>query len=407
MHLNNGSSWNMRKRRRRASPGRILLLLALIGGLLYFYQFVIPTVPRPFVPVATATRSPLSYVEEAQAFFATGKFERAIEAYEQAIRADPVNMDYYLELARIQIHAGDVEGGLENAENAILINPDSARGHAIRGWALAFFPEQGDEAESALVKSLELDPGLAEAHAHYAELLSDQLRWNEAAEQARQALAIAPNSLEARLAMAYVFESTGNYDEAIAEYEKAQSINPNVPTIYLSLGNNYRAQGDADNAISLFQRAIALSPENAVPYSLIAQTYGSVGEYGKASQYAEQATGLDESNPRLHGLLGRMYYHNNELEKSLPELELATRGGLTASGVRVTGLQPGPGIEAEYYYTYGLALVKLERCSEAIPLFELLLATVSEEQDEIAVFNAGEGIRMCNEPDSTAPAPSP
>ncbi len=392
----------MRKRRRRTSPWRILLLLALIGGALYFAQEALPSVPRPFTATATPTRSALSYVQEAQTFFATGKFDRAIQAYQLAIQAEPLNPDYFLELARIQIYAGDYEGGLENAANASLLRPEGARGYALQGRALSFSPERLTDAEAALVRALQLDSGLPEAHAFYAELLSDQLRWEEAADHARQALAIAPNSLEARLAMAYVFESTGNYEEAIAEYQEAQRINPNIPAIYLSLGNNYRAQGDSDAAINLYQKAIALTPQNPAPYSLIAQTYGAVGEYGKASQYAEQAVALEEANPRLHGLLGRMYYHNNDLEKALPELELATGGGETATGVRVTGLQPQPGVVAEYYYTYGLALAKLERCGEAEPLFELLLATITEEQDEIAFFNAEEGLRMCREPDPTA-----
>lgn len=397
MHLSGGSGWHTRKGR-RSSPWRILILLILIGGVLYYVsQLVSSSVSPPFVPTPTPTRSALSYIEEGEAFFATGKFKRAIEAYKRAIQVDPVNLDIHVTLARIQVFAGDYESALKNAENAILINPDSARAHAVRGRALSFLPDRDTEAEAALIKALQLDPALPEAHAYYAEVLSDQLSWLEAANEARKALELAPSLLDTRLAMAYVFTNTGNYEEAIAEYGKAQAINPNVPAIYLALGDNYRALGDIDTAINNYQRTIALNPEDPAPYSRIAQTYGTVGEYGRASQYAEQARDLNQADPRMHGLLGRLYYHNNELEKSLPELELATRGGLTTDGVQVKGLQPEPGVVAEYYYTYGLALVKLERCDDALPLFELLLATLTDEHAEIALFNAREGISQCQE----------
>ncbi|MBI4771996.1 MAG: tetratricopeptide repeat protein [Chloroflexi bacterium] len=402
----------MRKGRRRANSWRILILVALIGGALYINRFIVPTVAPVGLPTAPPTRSPVSYAEEGDAFFATGKFKRAVEAYQLAISADPTNLKYYLALARIQIFGADYEKALATSERAILVNPDSASAHATKGRVLALMPDRAADAEAEVFKALQLDPGLAEAHAYYAEMLTDQLRWNEAAEEARKALAILPNSLEGRLALAYVYENTGNYDEAIAEYEKARSINPNVPAVYIQLGNNYRAKGDTTTAISLYQKAIALNPEDPAPYSLIAQTYGSAGEYGKGSQYAEQAVALDPSNPRLHGLLGRLYYRNNELAKSLPEFDLATRGGQTAGGVSVVGLEPAPGVVAEYYYTYGLALVKLQRCSEARPLFDLLLATITADQDEIAVFNAQEGINQCLQlqADQTAagtPTPTP
>jgi hypothetical protein len=68
-----GSKWNMRQRKRRNSPFRIILLVVLIGAALYINQIVVPATPPLFVPTLTPTRAPESYVNEAeQAFLRAG-----------------------------------------------------------------------------------------------------------------------------------------------------------------------------------------------------------------------------------------------------------------------------------------------------------------------------------------------
>jgi hypothetical protein len=60
---------------------------------------------------------------------------------------------------------------------------------------------------------------------------------------------------------------------------------------------------------------------------------------------------------------------------------------------------------AEYYYIYGLALVKQNRCGDAIPIFQQLLTQVPD--DAIATDNANEGLRICSENIGVTPSPEP
>jgi len=95
------------------------------------------------------------------------------------------------------------------------------------------------------------------------------------------------------------------------------------------------------------------------------------------------------------------------LEDAVIQLELAIRGGLAEDGREVQGLplaEPGQAVDdrvVEYYYTYGLALAKLDRCEEAVRIFQALLQGVPD--NEIAVFNAEEGLVICGE---LEPAPT-
>ena len=78
-----------KKRRRRPNPWRVILLLILIGAALYVNQVVVPAMPPLFIPTATPTRDPESFVSAADALFDSAKYAQAITAYEEAIRIIP------------------------------------------------------------------------------------------------------------------------------------------------------------------------------------------------------------------------------------------------------------------------------------------------------------------------------
>ena len=157
-----GSKFDLTRKRKRANPLRIFILVVLVGAAIYFNQVVVPQTPPLFVPTPTATSSPESYLNDAKALVAQAKIPQAIVAYQQAVRADPKNISAYVTLARLQIYAAQYEEAIINAENALLLNPNNAQALALRGWAKAFI---GDylEAESSLKQAIQLDPEIGRA----------------------------------------------------------------------------------------------------------------------------------------------------------------------------------------------------------------------------------------------------
>lgn len=397
----------MRRRRgKRSNPWRVLLLLILIGVALYFNQVVVPATPPLFIPTPTPTRSPESYVNEAEQYYKEGKLTQAIAAYKQAIIADPNNPTLYVTLARIQVFAGQYQDALTNARNALLKNPNYALAHAVEGWVLSFL-EDHLAAEAAIKKALELDPNSALAHAYYAEILINKGLFEDlekAAAESRLAMEIDPNLLEVHRARGLVLLGTGqeNVDEAIRELKTAIAINDKIADLHLNLGFAYRVKGENDKAVDELLAAYALSPKDATIPTEIMLAYANEGQFGKAAQYAEDAVKIDPANPKLHGNLGIMYYRNNDLDRAIEELALAIHGGLTADGVTVKGLPLDYGKVAEYYWFYGFALAKRNRCAEAVPIFQALLSGVPEY--DLAVENANAGLELCK---ASLETPSP
>jgi tetratricopeptide (TPR) repeat protein len=315
----------------------------------------------------------------------------------------PNDPSIYIDLARTQVWAGKPLDAQTSAENALLLNPNNPMAHAVRGWAL---DAQRDfmASELSIKRALELDPNNALAHAYYAELLADQYSegsgpfdvLTKMSEESKVALSLAPGLLEAHRARGYVFEVTRNPEEAIREYELAVNINKNIADLHISLGRTYRALELYEEAVNSFTTANQLNPIDPLPLFYISRVLATVGDFPKAEQYAQQAVKNNPTDTNLRGNLGVMYYRNFQWEKAADELSLAVNGGKDAENVEIQAFElvvNAPTRVAEYYFTYGLVLVKLNRCGEALPLFQKLLSIVPN--DEIAVYNANEGIRLC------------
>ena len=391
-----GNRWNLNKgRRRRSSPWRIFLLVGLIGVFLYLNQVVVPATPPLFIPTPTPTRSPESFVNDGDQLFQEGKLSQAIESYQKAILADPNNPANYVTLARMQVFAGDYKGAVENTQNALLKNPNNPMAHAVQGWALGFL-EDYLPAEAAVKKALELDPNNALAHAFYAEILINKGDFGDldrAIESTKTAQSLDPNSLEVHRARGLVLLNTQNVQEAIDELKAAIAINDKIADLHLNLGYAYRVNAENDLAVEELLTAFALSPDSPVAPTEISLAYANEGQFGKAVQYAEQAVKVDPTNTRLHGNLGTMYYRNQELDKAINELALVVHGGNMEDGTAVEGLPLDYSTVAQYYWFYGFALAKSNRCAEAVPVFQALLTGVPDY--ELAVENAQAGIDLC------------
>ena len=393
----------MTRRTKRPNLWRIVLLLTLIGAALYINQVVVPATPPLFIPTVTATLSPESFVNQAEEFYHAGKITRAISAYEDAIFADPTNPSNYVALARMQVFAGDYEEAIVNAQNALLKNPNNPMAHAVLGWALGF-QEKFGEAELEIKKALSLDPNNALVHAYYAEILinqGDYALYDKAAAESKIARDLDPTLLETHRVRGIVLLNTQNLEEAIEEFQAALTINKNIADLHLYLGVAYKALNDLDKAQESLLAAYALNPKDTIALIELSRAFFADGRYPQAAQYAEEAVKVDPSDPRLHGNLGIVYYKNGDYDEAILELALAVRGGVTKDGVAVEGLPLDYGREEEYYWYYGFALARSNNCTEAVPVFQALLVGVPN--DEIAVYNATEGLAVCQQNLETPP----
>lgn len=392
-----------RRSRRRSNIGLIVLLLGMIGAALYINAVVVPATPPLFIPTPTPTTSPESYINQAEDYFRTGKLTLAISAFKEAINSDPANPTNYISLARAQVFAGQYDEAIKNTQNALLKNPDNPLAHAVQGWALGFQEKYG-EAEREIKKALEIDPNNALAHAYYAEILinqGDYTLFDKAIEESKKARDLDPSLLETHRARGIVLLNTQNVEQAVEEFQAALAINKNIADLYLNLGVGYKVLENFDLAQEALLASYALNPTDTIALTELSRSFFADGRFPQAAQYAEEAVKLRPEDPRLHGNLGVIYYKMEDYPKAIASLALAVKGGSTEEGITVEGLPLEYGRVEEYYWYLGFALARSVRCAEAIPIFQKLLVDVPN--DEIAVYNATQGLELCQENLSSPP----
>jgi len=412
-----GSKLSMSKKRRRANPWLLAFLLFTIGGLVYLNLVVVPMMDPPFVPTPTPTRDPLSFIAEADALAAEGKYLQAIKSYQGAINADPQNITNYLKISRLQIYTNQLVQAQVNAQNAILLNNTASEAYALSGWAKAF-QKQYLDGESDARRAIQLDQNSGLAHAVLAYILALRVEAGVqeldtidlAIEESRTAQALEPNLLEAYWARGYVLEITSNYEQAVTELDAAIAINPHIARVHMALGRNLINTGELDRSVFEFTKAYSLNPTDPAPNLFISRVYSMLGEWDKGIQYGSLALRDDPQDPNLYANLGTLYFRKGQYNQALPYLETAVRGGISEDGQVVDGipLSYASGV-IELYSRYGLALARINRCNEAVTLAEALLQNVADNAD--GVFNASEIIKICEEnllnPPTATPIPTP
>ncbi|MBI5351738.1 MAG: tetratricopeptide repeat protein [Chloroflexi bacterium] len=371
----------MNRRRRRPNYFWIALLCLLVLAGAWVDRFIVPNQPQYGVPSPTPTRSPEAFITEAQEYFNQGKLLPAIASYKQAIASNPTDSTIYVALAQVQVFAGQYTDAQKSAENAILLNKNSSMAYAVLGWAMGF---QGNylEAENNIKKALTLDDRNALAHAYYAEILVGYSEVStappgiidKAIEESRVARDLAPDKLETYRVRGIILEKVGAYQDAIVQYNQAIAINGNIADLHLSLGINYRALQFYEQAITEFITANSLNPDDPLPDLYLSRVYATNGDYVPAMQYAETAVSNAPTDTRLRGNLGVMYYRNGYWEKSAKELGYVVNGGFAEDGkpLNAVNLVPEDVRLAEYYYTYGLTLSRLNKCGEALDIVRMI-----------------------------------
>jgi TolB-like protein/DNA-binding winged helix-turn-helix (wHTH) protein len=233
--------------------------------------------------------------------------EDARQLWSEAYAFDLVNIfDVQTSMAR-QIAAA-VEPELASVEQAIVArkppqNLDAWDSFQRGFWHLWAFTTPGfDKAEAMFCRAIEIEPGLARAHAglgyvrlqkaFYAEARERPALLRDALEDAKTAVGFDGRDAFCRCVLGRAYGMQRRYDEAIAELEETIAMNPSFAQGYFALAFTLNWCGRHDEAIALLDRACELSPRDPHLWSFHharAVAHFSLDELPSAERFARQA----------------------------------------------------------------------------------------------------------------------
>jgi tetratricopeptide (TPR) repeat protein len=299
------------------------MLVLLVGIYVGYFNIETPTLAQQFAPTPTPTRPAVLYVGDGDTYFAQGKLNEAIAAYQQAIEIDPTNDVAYMRQSRLLIFTRNTGRALDQAAQAVALNPNSPENLAHYCRALDWEARYA-EAFDVCGCTTELYPSYAEGYAFLSEVYADTGNWGAAQENAKKALDLNFQSMDAHHNMGYALEVQGRYPEAVKFYDNAITLAPNLAPLYIDAGRIYQnSLGDYETAAERFKKAIKLSPFDPEAYDLLGWTYYLNGDYVRAINALEQSLGVDPNyvNPfrkeSAWGHLATVYYTRQNFESAI------------------------------------------------------------------------------------------
>jgi len=144
------------------------------------------------------------------------------------------------------------------------------------------------------------------------ESISDAEALRRARAACSQASRMDPTLAEGTLAMADIARASGQPAQAVALYRKAMADPALRADAYVGLARTEGAQGHNAQALDLFRQALALRPGDAQTYKALGYHHWLRGELGPAIEAYVSATQLQPDDSGLWSSLGGLYLANGD-----------------------------------------------------------------------------------------------
>ena len=260
----------------------------------------------------------------AEVYVTWGKYQKAIEAFEQAARAggdsEPaaergLRSLIYATIAQMNFYLVRFDDAFAALTTALEINPDSTSARLLRG-ALYLRRNRFDEAAAEHRRVLSADPRVADAHEGLAQVDLARGRYSEAARNANNALEVDPALQSARYikAMALIRDGRDLEGRAVLEdYQRREADRLSAESRLAEIrefdlkSSALLGEKQPERAIDLLRQGLQLHPLNAVLHRKLGLIQSGVGLHREAADTFETMVRLKPDDFLVHRQLSREY----------------------------------------------------------------------------------------------------
>ena len=206
-----------------------------------------------------APASPLPLQELGMLHATKRDYDKALESYAGALKAQPKFLPAYLGRGNVFLAQGKADSALAEYEKAIEIAPQTVLAYVRIGML-----HQGSgrvaEAEKAYLAAVRLDPNQPLVYNNLAWLTAGrEADLDKALSWANKAVELAPKTVSYQDTLGWVYRARGELDKAIPLLQKAAALKPQNAEILYHLGVVYAETGQAKEAAATLRKALALT----------------------------------------------------------------------------------------------------------------------------------------------------
>jgi tetratricopeptide (TPR) repeat protein len=170
----------------------------------------------------------------------------------------------------------------EAAKRALEMDDGLAEAHASLGFIHFYYDWNATDAIAEFRRALADNPNYAMAHSWYSENLAAMGRFQESVAEAQHAMEDDPLSLIIGSNAGWTLSLAGKSDEAIEVLKKAIDIDPGFPRTHFRLGRAYAQKKSYELAIAELERAVNLSTGDACYKGSLGYVYAISGRENQA-----------------------------------------------------------------------------------------------------------------------------
>jgi TolB-like protein/Flp pilus assembly protein TadD len=228
---------------------------------------------------------------------------KARVSFDEAIRKDPSFAPAYAGLADTYSWSWTFPGRTLQAPHAVFpkakaavlkaleLDDALAEAHASLGFIKEVYDWDWEGAERAYRRAIELNPSYATAHHWYAMYLGIPKRYDEAFAYLRRAEELDPLSLRVRSGKGWLYFWSGQFDRMLQDAQTMLELEPGHGQVHYFLGHAYLAKGMYEEAIASYRREMARSGKAT---RLLAFTAYALGKAGQATEALKLIAELTE-----------------------------------------------------------------------------------------------------------------
>lgn len=223
-------------------------------------------------------------------------------------------------------------------QQAVDLDPDYALGH----WGLSrhcgflsqaghITPQQASErCLPHLLKALDLDPFLPEAHMGYANHLTwQQYDWKRAGPAFERAIEINPSYAEAHMFYSHYLGIVGRLDESTTQMRLALELDPLNPFVHGLHAVQLNMIDDFEGAAKVIEDVMASTPGFGFGHGVLWQAYFLLGDYDRAISAAADFFRQTRGDPTAADALEAVYDGSNYSEALVHAAEVLTEHSKT------------------------------------------------------------------------------
>ncbi|HCF87188.1 MAG TPA: hypothetical protein DEV72_18535 [Ktedonobacter sp.] len=240
----------------------------------------------------TPNRTLEQWLDMGQIYFNQWDFERALAAYEQAIRLDPNNAYAYHRKGHSLRRLNRLYEALSAYKQAIRLDPNNFEFYYGKGRVLEAM-ERYEEAVTAFDLAIRLDPNFSGQYNFKGVTLYHLKRYEEALAAFEQTIVLEPNYPNIYINKGIVLQDLKRYEEALDAFDKAIRTDPTDATAYNGKGLALYSLKRYEEALDAFDLAIHLEPDYATAYKNKGSALEGLGRLEEAKRAYKRALQLE------------------------------------------------------------------------------------------------------------------